>query len=554
MLVPGGGARPDPGSRRPQMLRRARFVLAALVAATIVSLALVGAGAGPAGAQSPPPTVPSATSPAPTPTPTTPAPSAPSLITPAPTYLPATVTVSTTGKLRPIPSSFLGFSTEYWSLPVDSQYPSLFGRILSDLKVPGQGLVLRIGGNSADQSFFDPAVTSYPGWAFGLTTKWMQNTAELVAANHLHVILDVNYITGTPQLAAGLVAEAERVFPAGSIIGIEIGNEVDLYTQAGWQALVGSSTVGSFSESDLPPSITPASYRTGYAAYAQALASVAPHVPLMAPALARPTQSVSWIKALEQKPHQGLGEITVHEYPYGDCNDPSGSSYPSVAKLLSPQAVDTMSSSIRPAVVQAQLAHLPLRLTEFNSVTCGGVNAVSDSFASALWAPGALFEMLSAGASAADLHLRTVPINAPFVYVGGGVSVRPLLYGLILFQRMLGRGAQLADVRVRAGQGLGLTAWAVKLGSGQINVLLLDKDRRGARVTLKVPGAAKATVQTLIAPSANAVGDVTLEGQQLDAQAQWQGPNRPPTITGSGGTLRVRVRGISAALVSISAP
>jgi len=553
MLVPGGGARPDPGSRRPQMLRRARFVLAGLVAATIVSLALVGAGAGPAGAQSPPPTVPSATTPAPAPAPTTPA--SPSLITPLSTYLPATVAVSTTGKLRPIPSSFLGFSTEYWSLPVDSQYPSLFGRILSDLKVPGQGLVLRIGGNSADQSFFDPAVTSYPGWAFGLTTKWMQNTAELVAANHLHVILDVNYITGTPQLAAGLVAEAERVFPAGSIIGIEIGNEVDLYTQAGWKALVGSSTVGSFSESDLPATITPESYTTGYAAFARALAPVAPHVPLLAPALARPAQSVNWIQALEEKkPHQGLGEITVHEYPYGDCNDPSGAAYPSVAKLLSPQAVDAMYSSIRPAVAEAHHGHLPLRLTEFNSVTCGGVNTVSNSFATALWAPGAIFEMLSAGASAADLHLRTTPINAPFVYQNGGVSVRPLLYGLMLFQRMLGRGAQLADVQVKAGQGLGLTAWAVKLGSGQINVLLLDKDRRGARVTLKVPGAAKATVQTLIAPSANSVGDVTLEGQQLDAQAQWQGPRRPPTITGSGGTLHVRVRGISAALVSIPAP
>jgi Glycosyl hydrolase family 79 C-terminal beta domain len=525
--------------------------LLALAAATIVSLAVGAMRAGPVSAeQIPPPTGPSSTTP--TPTSTTPAATTTPAITPVPTTVPATVTVSTTGRMVPVPSSFLGFSTEYWALPIDELYAPLFARILSDVTVPGQGLVLRIGGDSADQTFWEPSVSAYPIWAYGLTPSWMQQAAALIAADHLHVILDVNHISGTPQLAAALVSEAEQAFPVGSITGIEIGNEPDAYTQPGWQAFVGSSTVGSFSQADLPTAITPTNYRATFAAFASALAPVAPNVPLMGPALAVPQFGLSWIKALAEPPQPGLGAITMHEYPFGDCGDPTGPEYPSVAGLLNRDAVLNVFSSLRLDALQAQWERLPLRVTEFNSVTCGGVAGVSDSFATALWAPGALFEMLSAGVASADLHLRTTPINAPFVYDGGGVDVRPLLYGLILFQRMLGPDAQLANSTVTDDAKLGLSAWAVQVAGDRLNVLLLDKDPRGARVRLDVPAGTDATVQTLTAPSANASSDVTLDGQQLDAQADWEGTPLTRTITGSGGVFHVRVRGISATLVSIA--
>ena len=537
------------------MLRRTQIWRLAPVAATIVALAGGAVHARLASAeQVPPPTGPSSTTPAPTST--TPAPTTVPAITPVPTSVPATVTVSTAGRMVPVPSSFLGFSTEYWALPTDGSYSTLFARILSELTVPGQGLVLRIGGDSADQTFWEPSVSAYPIWAYGLTPTWMQQTAALVAADHLHVILDVNHISGTPQLAAALVSEAEQTFPPGSITGIEIGNEPDVYTQPGWQAFVGSSTVGPFGEADLPPAITPANYRATFAAFASALAPVAPNVPLMGPALAIPQQGLSWIKALTEPPQPGIGAITMHEYPFGDCGDPTGPVYPSVAGLLNRHAVLNVFSSLRLDVLQAQWERLPLRVTEFNSVTCGGVAGVSDSFATALWAPGALFEMLAAGVASADLHLRTTPINAPFVYDGGGVDVRPLLYGLILFQRMLGPDARLASTTVADDAKLGLSAWAVRVGADRLNVLLLDKDPRGARVKLDLPAGADAhadaTVQTLTAPSANASSGVTLDGQQLDAQAVWEGTPETRTITSSGGVLHLRVRGISATLVSIA--
>src|SRR5947209_19875032 len=80
---------------------------------------------------------------------------------------PAAITVSSLRPLAAVPDSFLGFSTEYWTLPIDERYLSLYARALSLIHVIGDGpLVLRIGGDSSDHTFFDPRLRKLPRWAF----------------------------------------------------------------------------------------------------------------------------------------------------------------------------------------------------------------------------------------------------------------------------------------------------------------------------------------------------------------------------------------------------
>ncbi len=43
------------------------------------------------------------------------------------------------------------------------------------------------------------------------------------------------------------------------------------------------------------------------------------------------------------------------------------------------------------------------------------------------------------GADGANLHVRASTINAPFTITRRGLEARPLLYGLLLFNRTLGR-------------------------------------------------------------------------------------------------------------------
>ncbi len=182
-----------------------------------------------------------------------------------------------------------------------------------------------------------------------------------------------------------------------------------------------------------------------------------------------------------------------------------------------------MASTLSGVVHVAHRARLPLRLTEMNSVTCDGRPGVSDSFATALWAPDALFELLRAGVDGVNVHLHADAINAAFLLRGNGLRARPLLYGLIMFARTLGPGAQLVPLRLNAPRAPHLKAWAVRTRT-ELRVLLIDKGRRSTSVLLRIPGTASASVERLSAPSERSPTGVTLAGQQLGADARWHGP------------------------------
>ncbi len=161
----------------------------------------------------------------------------------------------------------------------------------------------------------------------------------------------------------------------------------------------------------------------------------------MGPAVGFPRRDLSWLATLARGPHPRLKLLSAHLYPYNACALPTSSQYPTIARLLSPAATGRLPSLLAGAVRVARAAGLPLRLTELNSVSCGGRPGVSDAFATALWAPDALFEVLRAGVAGVNVHVRPDKINGAFAITGHGLIARPLLYGLILFARTLGPDA-----------------------------------------------------------------------------------------------------------------
>ncbi len=472
----------------------------------------------------------------------------------APAAAQADLTIRPAADRLPITSSFLGLSTEYWTLPVDSLHLALYRQIMGLVHVPGAApLQLRIGGDSSDHSLWDPALRDLPPGAFRLSPDWLSDTAQIVRQNHLRVIIDLNFITGTPQMAAHWARAAERQFPRHSIVGFEVGNEPDLYDRALWTTGTGGT---GFALGALPQAITPQDYALRYRRYARALARVAPGVPLYGPALAEPRVDRRWISTLLSGPHPGLAAVTVHEYPYSECVPVGSAAYPTVAKLLSPQATARMAAAVAPSVRLARRAGLPLRLTEFNSVTCGGVPGVSNTFATALWAPSALFTLARTGAVSADLHARVFSVNAPFRFHHRGVFARPLLYGLILFTRMLGPDSQVVRARLRAPAAADLSAWAVTHRGGSASVLILDKGQRSLNVRIRLahPVTGPASVQRLLAPSPGSTRHVTLAGQHLNRHARWVGRRVIQTVPAHAGSYVVRVRRMSGTLVSFHLP
>lgn len=90
-----------------------------------------------------------------------------------------------------VPRCLLGISTEYWAMPLFERHEPQFERLLALLRVPGNGpLLLRIGGDSADQAVFGLRVPRLPRAILELTPDWFRQTSALVRAVGAKLILD----------------------------------------------------------------------------------------------------------------------------------------------------------------------------------------------------------------------------------------------------------------------------------------------------------------------------------------------------------------------------
>jgi hypothetical protein len=461
----------------------------------------------------------------------------------------ATVTIAAAGSVRTVPRSFFGISTEYWAIPLFGRHMREFERAMSLLRVPGNGpFMLRIGGDSADHSILDFNVGRAPRGVFDVNADWFHRTSLLLAALHARLILDLNLLTDTPAMARRWARAATTQLPGGSVADYEIGNEPDLYTRRFWVAMFARLAL---LVHELPVDLTPSSYVRLFDSYAHVLSRLSLKIGLAGPVVAYPAQALNWISALLSGPRPDLRLVTAHEYPYSACEPPLSPLFPTIARILSEDATAGMAALVKPAVLLAHRAGLPFRLTEANSVTCGGLPGVSDTFATALWAPDAMFELLRTGANGVNVHVRAFAVNAAFGLGANGIVAHPLLYGLILFTRMLGPDSRLVTASLAAPRALHLKAWAVRVGARDLRVLLINKGAHTVRMRLRLPASAPATVERLLAPSPGSLSGVTLGGRHLGIHETWVGRPRTPTIRPSAGDYELTLPAASAALVRV---
>jgi hypothetical protein len=164
-----------------------------------------------------------------------------------------------------------------------------------------------------------------------------------------------------------------------------------------------------------------------------------------------------------------------------------------------------------------------VRVSELNSATCGGAQGVSDTFAAALWGTDLLFGMAEAGVAGVNLHTWTGAWYAPVYFSSTAgtppATVRPLLYGMLLFDRAVQNGARLLHVTQLRNDPV--KVWATRDVAGTVRVVVINKDTRHATtVSVKLArGLGAGRLERLAAPSLDARSGVTFAGQSFERGA-----------------------------------
>jgi hypothetical protein len=362
----------------------------------------------------------------------------------------AAVTIST-ATLGSIDPGFAGLSYEKSSL-----CESLFSVSNSDFLGLFQRLgpsVLRIGGNTVDQSVWTP--NGRGGIAGQIAPSDVASLAAFVKAAGWQCIYGINLggaATGatTPALAAAEVAYAAQQF-GSSLIGIEIGNECDGY------GATGSYFAGAWSLT---------AFQQLWNQFRSAILVQTPGVSITGPASG--SNVSTWTVPFGQAVTRSrISHLSQHYY-----RGNGQASTATTATLVGPDTNLVKCLSMLSA--GAQSIGIPYRISECNSFFGGGAPGVSDSAASALWALDFLFSCAQGGASGINFHGGGVSSYTPITNQAGSVfGVRPEYYGMLLFT-LAGQGA-LYQTTVSAG-GLNVTAYAVKNQTGGISLVVINKE------------------------------------------------------------------------------
>lgn len=480
----------------------------------------------------------------------------------------ASGTINPNGRGHHVGNSFLGISMEYRALALFSGHgppvnPVLV-RLLRNLGAYGNGPApLRIGGNSTDESWWNPNHTGNPppGVTYDLDYDWLTALSRTERNAHPPVTLGLNLGINDPGNAFAFARAAQSRLPRNSIAGFELGNEPDIFDNHRY----GANRYG------VPRYARPRTYTfqrflqefDRYALYAgHALPAGGPL--LSGPVFATRTWSLP--RFIQRESHY-LATVDLHRYPLTVCKRgvPGGKksltdpTYPTIPELLSESSSRGLADALAAWMSESHDHGLPLRVSETNSASCGGAVGVSDTFASALWGADAAFEYLRDGARGVFFHTSERSIYTPFELDRDAgplqAHVRPLYYGMLLFAQATANDAQLVPVQSTGTAHVKL--WATRDRTGTIRVVALNKDlSTGGTVQITLPGSTRAGLLTrLQAPSLSSTTGITLAGQTFGDGASNGLLHGTPVVAGvgpqGGGVYQFDVPVASAAMLAI---
>ena len=454
-----------------------------------------------------------------------------------------------------VPRSFAGLSIEYQSV---SDYFGAPGkpnqssfRLLRTLSDAGVGApVIHIGGNSADESWWNPDGRPRPvGIVTDLTPDWLRMLKAVNEGAGSHFVLGGDLAINDPQNAVAYVRGAVAALAPGAVDAFEIGNEPDLYDRPS------TFTVGGLT-------ITRIQHRPVGYEMPQYLAELGGYLSALNGARQQGWPAVAvggfarhaWqVRAAEVLQSAGPAAkfFEAHAYPLNRCRAKNVPADRWRGALLGSAGLLPVSRMTR-LVRDVRSRGVAVRLAELNTATCGGAQHVSDSFASALWAADSLFGLAEAGVAGVNFHTWTGAWYAPVDFPGGVPRVRPLLYGILLFDRAVPNGARLLTVKQRRVDPV--KVWATRDSGGAVRVVVINKGPQKRVVQLALPrGLGRGTLERLLAHSLASTSGASFGGRSFERggfDGRLHGTARRSRVKRKGRSYTFALPGASAALLT----
>jgi hypothetical protein len=454
---------------------------------------------------------------------------------------PVTVTVDPLGAGRPVPQRFLGLSFEAAALDQLGQYARR-GNLVGLLRSLGPG-TLRFGGITADQNVgWIDASTPRPSWASSVIgPAQMQALGALARRSGWRILLTVGLAHYEPSAAAREVAAAHRAL-GPYLAAVEIGNEPNAY--------------GNHKFRELP--WIAQGYEEEVSSYREAIAALTPGVPIAGPDVSGSGVFSEWgaEEALAQTP----ALLTGHHYPLGCAQTPA----PSIEALLSSATRGREAHSLATYMTVARNNHVPLGIDEANTVSCGGVAGISNTFASALWATGYITQTMAEGAMSINLQGNPTNCNGytplcaptPDALAKGALRAQPEWYALLLTSSLVGWRPLPTTITAQPSPNLVAAAFSGPRHSVKV-VLANDEPPGTSPLALRLgvgAGPSTASVLRLTAPTPSSTFGVRLAGRTVAADGSWRAPTRRENVVVSSGTAALDLPPGSAALLTVSRP
>lgn len=468
--------------------------------------------------------------------------------------LPITVTIDRFDPGRPVPPRFLGLSFEAAALAQIGQYATR-GNLVGLLRSLGPGL-LRFGGITADENVaWTDAATPRPAWASQVIgSSQMRALGVLARRSGWRILLTVGLAHYEPTAATREVAAAHSAL-GSSLAAIEIGNEPNAYGNHGLRPL---------------PWIAQG-YEEEVSNYREAIEALTPGVPIVGPDVSGSGSFAEWgeEEALAQTPAM----LSGHHYPLGCAQTPA----PSIEALLSAATRGRAARSLATYLSVANAHDIPLRIDETNTVSCGGVAGISNTFASALWATGYITQAMAAGTAGINLQGNPAncggytPLCAPdqASLAQGRLRARPEWYALLLTRSLVGdhplpttivaAGSPSVPAEgsptIPAASSPDLVAASFLAPDHSMQVVLVNDEPPGTRpLELRLDvgaGMSAARIQRLTASSPSATGSVLLAGRPVASDGSWRPSVRTESVAVRSATVALELAPSSAALVTV---